>query len=627
MAISKVDCTMCIPTMAKVYCDQKTAGGGWTVFQRRKDGSVDFYRGWVDYKNGFGDLNGEFWLGLDKIHRLTQAKRNRLRVEIEDTKGNSTYAEYDFFDVTNEQSKYNLSIGTYSGTAGDSLSYHRYMTFTTKDRDNDKCGGSCAVGCKGAWWYNCCHHSNLNGQYKYNGTSSVTESWWRSYRVEVEWLQGRGGGATGFLQYNYRFTVTRRLEEEDGQSFREEDGSVDFYRGWADYKKGFGDLKGEFWLGLDKIHRLTHQTRNRLRVEIENTKGKSAYSEYDFFDVTSERSKYKLGLGTYSVCEKQKFSTEGSKSKFCLINRIAEELKKELTKASDDDKPKFLHDLIKFVADIPPPLEKTAASKVKEEEKIKQEGVFFVDSTSVLRRQFKLIGQIGEAEQKDKFTYNSLVRQIKSVLGQGYPISYPAPFSLLLRMLEEKQELSCFSSSMRSKRDKGAGFTVTRRLEEEDGQSFREEDGSVDFYRGWADYKKGFGDLKGEFWLGLDKIHRLTHQTRNRLRVEIENTKGKSAYSEYDFFDVTSERSKYKLGLGTYSGTAGDSLSYHRNVAFSTKDRDNDKADHNCAVRHSGAWWYNCYYSSLNGAYNYRGTISDRGVTWYHWKNMKKMRL
>ncbi|XP_020907168.1 ficolin-2 [Exaiptasia diaphana] len=169
----------------KVYCDQKTAGGGWTVFQRRKDGSVDFYRGWVDYKNGFGDLNGEFWLGLDKIHRLTQAKRNRLRVEIEDTKGNSTYAEYDFFDVTNEQSKYNLSIGTYSGTAGDSLSYHRYMTFTTKDRDNDKCGGSCAVGCKGAWWYNCCHHSNLNGQYKYNGTSSGINVVWYHWRLET----------------------------------------------------------------------------------------------------------------------------------------------------------------------------------------------------------------------------------------------------------------------------------------------------------------------------------------------------------------------------------------------------------------------------------------------------------
>ncbi|KXJ12710.1 Angiopoietin-related protein 7 [Exaiptasia diaphana] len=98
----------------KVYCDQQTAGGGWTVFQRRKDGSVDFYRGWADYKNGFGDLKGEFWLGLDKIHRLTQAKRNRLRVEVGDVQGNSAYVEYDFFDVTNEKTNYKLSLGTYS---------------------------------------------------------------------------------------------------------------------------------------------------------------------------------------------------------------------------------------------------------------------------------------------------------------------------------------------------------------------------------------------------------------------------------------------------------------------------------------------------------------------------------
>jgi len=66
-----------------VFCDQTTAGGGWTVFQKRLDGSVDFYRGWADYKRGFGNLNGEFWLGLDKINRLTKL-RNRLRVELED---------------------------------------------------------------------------------------------------------------------------------------------------------------------------------------------------------------------------------------------------------------------------------------------------------------------------------------------------------------------------------------------------------------------------------------------------------------------------------------------------------------------------------------------------------------
>ena len=97
-----------------VYCDQKTDGGGWTVFQKRLDGSVDFYRGWEDYKRGFGNLNGEFWLGLDKIHRLTK-ERNRLHVDLEETTGKTAYAEYDFFGVASERSKYKLSLGTYSG--------------------------------------------------------------------------------------------------------------------------------------------------------------------------------------------------------------------------------------------------------------------------------------------------------------------------------------------------------------------------------------------------------------------------------------------------------------------------------------------------------------------------------
>ena len=98
-----------------VFCDQKTTGGGWTVFQKRLDGSVDFYRYWNDYKNGFGDLNGEFWLGLDKIYRLTNKKCNRLRVDLEETTGNTAYAEYDMFAVTKETTKYKLSLGMYSG--------------------------------------------------------------------------------------------------------------------------------------------------------------------------------------------------------------------------------------------------------------------------------------------------------------------------------------------------------------------------------------------------------------------------------------------------------------------------------------------------------------------------------
>ena len=98
-----------------VFCDQTTEGGGWTVFQKRLDGSVDFYRNWTDYKHGFGDLNGEFWLGMDKIYRLTPCNNSKLRVDLEDFEGNTAYAEYNMFGVMSENDKYKLTLGSYSG--------------------------------------------------------------------------------------------------------------------------------------------------------------------------------------------------------------------------------------------------------------------------------------------------------------------------------------------------------------------------------------------------------------------------------------------------------------------------------------------------------------------------------
>ena len=100
-----------------VFCDQTTAGGGWTVFQKRIDGSVDFYRVWADYKKGFGNLNGEFWLGLDNIHRLTNSDTFKLRVDLEDWEGETRYAVYDMIAIRDEVSKYRLRLGSYSGTS------------------------------------------------------------------------------------------------------------------------------------------------------------------------------------------------------------------------------------------------------------------------------------------------------------------------------------------------------------------------------------------------------------------------------------------------------------------------------------------------------------------------------
>ena len=99
----------------EVFCDQTTAGGGWLVFQKRLDGSVDFYRGWAEYKGGFGSLTGEFWLGLDKIHRLTSSRKYKLRVDLEDFAGNVFYAEYGLFEVATEREKNKLSVKDHTG--------------------------------------------------------------------------------------------------------------------------------------------------------------------------------------------------------------------------------------------------------------------------------------------------------------------------------------------------------------------------------------------------------------------------------------------------------------------------------------------------------------------------------
>ncbi|XP_071837009.1 fibrinogen-like protein A isoform X2 [Apostichopus japonicus] len=150
----------------EVYCNM-TDGGGWTVFQRRVDGSEDFYLGWNSYKQGFGNLNINFWLGNDKLYYLTNQRRYEIRIDLVNRYGAPYYAKFDFFRTNDESDNYRLSgVGTYSGTAGDALSYHLNQQFTTKDRDNDVHSSyNCAVYYDGAWWYKSCYYSNLNGIY------------------------------------------------------------------------------------------------------------------------------------------------------------------------------------------------------------------------------------------------------------------------------------------------------------------------------------------------------------------------------------------------------------------------------------------------------------------------------
>ncbi|ETN67352.1 hypothetical protein AND_000841 [Anopheles darlingi] len=166
-----------------VYCQLDKFEGGWIVVQNRFDGSVDFYRNWDEYRDGFGEVDKEFWLGLERIHQLTSARKHELVIEIKDFRGNYGYARYSVFKIGSEKEQYMLkSLGLYKGTAGDALGISRVKMFSTKDRDND---GSpdrdWAAHHEGAWWYGFNgSSSNLNGRH----LNAVDQKsiWWNYYK-------------------------------------------------------------------------------------------------------------------------------------------------------------------------------------------------------------------------------------------------------------------------------------------------------------------------------------------------------------------------------------------------------------------------------------------------------------
>ena len=149
-------------------------------------------------------------------------------------------------------------------------------------------------------------------------------------------------------------------------------------------------------------------------------------------------------------------------------------------------------------------------------------------------------------------------------------------------------------------------------------------DDRFDFHRRlWNDMKHGFGDVEGSYWLGLESVHLLTNSVPMTLQVDLEDFDGESRYAAYNKFIVGPEWSKYRLDIGFYFGTAGDSLAYHNGMQFTTEDQDNDLSkDRNCATYSQGAWWHNaCKYSSLMGEY-LGGSHSKarQGMMWVGWK-------
>ncbi|XP_005936621.1 microfibril-associated glycoprotein 4 [Haplochromis burtoni] len=172
----------------EVYCDMDLEGGGWTVFHKRMDGSLNFYRPWNHYKMGFGNPDGEYWLGLDIVSALTSQQKSELRVDMRDFLGKEVFARYSSFKVDAECDGYKLTIaGFTNGGAGDGLTYHNGIKFSTFDKDQDGSSSSCAQLYLGAFWYNNCHHANPNGVYRWGAMSTYGAS-------GMEWYHWKGWG-------------------------------------------------------------------------------------------------------------------------------------------------------------------------------------------------------------------------------------------------------------------------------------------------------------------------------------------------------------------------------------------------------------------------------------------------
>lgn len=171
----------------KVFCDMETLGGGWTVFQRRQDGSENFNRQWVEYTYGFGDLSGEFWLGNEFIHRLTSLAPQELRIELEDFENDHRYASYGMFSIGSAGESFKISLDSFTGNVTDSFNYHDARQFSTSDHGPST---GCSSSFKGGWWYRSCHAVNLNGLYLKGEHKSYADgiNWkdWRGYHYSLK---------------------------------------------------------------------------------------------------------------------------------------------------------------------------------------------------------------------------------------------------------------------------------------------------------------------------------------------------------------------------------------------------------------------------------------------------------
>ena len=174
----------------RVYCDTGSGGGGWTVLQRRKDGSTDLKnRDWVEYEDGFGNLHGEFWIGLRSMHCLTSQGHWELRIDYHLKNGTKSYLHYNKFAIGSANDQYPLNTSGFDSIGltdpFNSFTPQNGMKFTSRDRDNDLYILNCAYH-RGGFWHSKCGGFEINDDPNDSSTLYLNGQWHGTTLIEMK---------------------------------------------------------------------------------------------------------------------------------------------------------------------------------------------------------------------------------------------------------------------------------------------------------------------------------------------------------------------------------------------------------------------------------------------------------